>query len=135
MRLIVVGVDGNPPAQEAARRGAELARATGATLHVVCAYAKDQVADLGDAKVSIAEESAKIAATAGAALGLPGEQVTSIAVLGKPAEVLISEAERLGADLIVVGNKRVQGVARALGSIAGHVAQRAECDVFVAHTH
>ena len=31
--------------------------------------------------------------------------------------------------MIVVGNKRVQGAARVLGSIAGDVAKRAPCNV------
>src|SRR5690606_28369663 len=40
------------------------------------------------------------------------------------------------ASLIVVGNKRVQGVAgRVLGSIARDVAAHASCDVYIAHTH
>nr|MDT0666629.1 universal stress protein [Micromonospora sp. DSM 115978] len=54
---------------------------------------------------------------------------------GKPADVLVSVAEELGASIIVVGNKRVQGVARVLGSIAADVAHRAPCDVYIAHTH
>ena len=39
------------------------------------------------------------------------------------------------ADVIVVGNKRVQGVSRILGSIARYVAAHAPCDVYIAHTH
>jgi nucleotide-binding universal stress UspA family protein len=48
---------------------------------------------------------------------------------------LCEEAARLEASVIVVGNKRVQGAARVLGSIAGDVAKRAPCNVFIVHTH
>jgi len=47
----------------------------------------------------------------------------------------VREAESLGADLIVVGNKRVQGLGRILGSIAEDVAHHSTCDVYIAHTH
>ena len=36
--------------------------------------------------------------------------------------------------MIVVGNKRVQGLARVLGSVASAVAQHAPCDVYIAKT-
>lgn len=53
---------------------------------------------------------------------------------GKPADVLVEEAERLGAALIVVGNRRVQGPTRVLGAIATSVAHRAPCDVYIVKT-
>ena len=66
----------------------------------------------------------------------PGLAVTTAALEGKPGEALVRAADKLGAELIVVGNKRVQGVAgRVLGSIARDVASHASCDVYVAHTH
>ena len=51
-----------------------------------------------------------------------------------PASALCDEAERLDASIIVVGNKRVQGISRVLGSIAGGVAKMAPCDVYIVHT-
>ncbi|MFI5429021.1 universal stress protein [Aeromicrobium sp. UC242_57] len=57
------------------------------------------------------------------------------AVQGKPAAALVELAEETGADVIVVGNKRVQGMSRVLGSIAADVTRRAPCDVYIAHTH
>ncbi|MCP3973298.1 MAG: universal stress protein, partial [bacterium] len=38
------------------------------------------------------------------------------------------------ARMIVVGNRRVQGIARVLGSVASDVAKRAPCSVLIAHT-
>ncbi len=139
-KLIIVGVDGNQPAEQAAQIAAELARDTRAGLHIVCAYVRDEVAEIeldgpGTARVSIASESADIAARAAAALGEGIDAVTSAAVQGRPAEALVAEAERLDASLIVIGNKRMQGPGRLLGSIAASVAHHAPCDVYIAHTN
>jgi nucleotide-binding universal stress UspA family protein len=49
--------------------------------------------------------------------------------------VLIEVATDHDAAVIVVGNKRVQGVTRLLGSIATDVAHKAPCDVYIANTH
>ncbi|WP_235737188.1 universal stress protein [Nocardioides alcanivorans] len=139
-KLIIVGVDGNAPAEQAARIAADLARATSSGLHVVCAYGREEVAEIeldgpGTARVSIAEESADIAARTASTLGEGIEHVTSAAIQGRPAEVLVAEAERLEATLIVTGNKRAQGPGRLLGSIAAAVTHHAPCDVYIAHTN
>jgi nucleotide-binding universal stress UspA family protein len=60
--------------------------------------------------------------------------VTSRALAGRPATALVDEAIRLGASLIVVGNRRVQGVGRVLGSVATNVAAHAPCDVYIVKT-
>ena len=44
------------------------------------------------------------------------------------------EAARIDASMIVVGNRRVQGKARVLGSIATDVTRTAPCDVLVVDT-
>ena len=36
--------------------------------------------------------------------------------------------------MIVVGNRRVQGATRVLGSIANDVARQAPCNVLIVHT-
>jgi nucleotide-binding universal stress UspA family protein len=139
MKMIIVGVDGNPPAEEAAAKAAALAHATGAALHVVCAFGREQVAEVeagdGALRISVSAESAAIATEVAARVTLDPERTTSGAVHGRPADALLAEAHRLDADLIVVGNKRVQSVARALGTIASAVAHRAPCDLYVARTH
>ena len=62
------------------------------------------------------------------------EEIDVVEATGKPADVLVQEAERLGASVIVVGNRRVQGPSRVLGAIATAVARNAPCDVYVAKT-
>jgi len=137
--LIIVGVDGSPTAGRAAQVAADLAHATGSRLHVVCAYAHDRVAEFQEGTdhwlLTTAGEADDTARTLTATLVLaPGVDVTSGSAPGKPGDALVEEAERLGATLIVVGNKRVQGLARILGSIAADVARQAPCDVYIAHT-
>jgi nucleotide-binding universal stress UspA family protein len=61
--------------------------------------------------------------------------VTYSAARGKPAEALIKEAERLGDRMIVVGNRRMRGIGRVLGSVANSVAHKASCDVYIANTY
>ncbi|MBD0862864.1 universal stress protein [Gordonia sp. zg691] len=141
MKRIVVGVDGSPEATRAAERAAELAHGLGAELHVVCAYEHLEVERLrqgSEVLVRSTEADAEEKAV-GVAKELQARHQTLVlapyAVEGKPGEVLVRVAEEHDADIIVVGNKRVQGLARVLGSIARDVASRAHCDVFVAHTH
>jgi len=136
--VIIVGVDGNERAERAADRAAQLAQATGASLHVVCAYLRDQSAEItvadGTHSVSVAEESADIAARVAARLSEVVPTVTSAAVQGRPADALLEEADRLDASLIVVGNKRLQSIARVLGSVPAGVAHHANCDVYIVNT-
>ena len=48
--------------------------------------------------------------------------------------MLCAEAVRLDASTIVVGNRRVQGASRLLGSVAVSVLRSAPCDVLIAQT-
>jgi len=63
-----------------------------------------------------------------------GIDATCAAIDEKPAEALLAEAQRLEAELIIVGNRRMQGVSRILGAVANHVAHNAPCDVLVVKT-
>src|SRR5699024_3508583 len=65
----------------------------------------------------------------------PELKIISKGVEGEPGEALVREAEKIDADIIVVGNKRVQGPARILGSIARTVASEANYDLHVVQTH
>lgn len=137
-RTIIVGVDASDSASRAARVAAELARDTGASLRVVCAYAREDVAEVSDGSdhwhVTASATARGTADRVAAELaGIAGD-VTAMAVEGKPVFALTSTAEQLAADLIVVGNRRVQGLSRVLGSVAAAVAQHAPCDVYIAHT-
>lgn len=134
---IITGVDGSVPAQEAAATAARIASALGATLHVVSVFdPSNRSASQSGFEPSLAAD--RIAADSAATLQreFPGLSVVGQGVAGhKPAETLVTLAETLDAALIVVGNKRVKGLGRLLGSLASEVAAKAPCDVYIAHTH
>ena len=136
--VIVVGVDGSESSRLAASRAAELARSMVAQLHIVTAVERATVEEIPDrpgaTQITSGEVAEAIAAEVAAELEgiVPG--VTSTPLHGKPATVLVEEAERLDARLIVVGNRRVQGVGRILGSVASSVAAHAPCDVYIVKT-
>lgn len=136
--IIVVGVDGSETALKAAHTAKDLAVDLGATLHVVSAFDSDrtEVFRSGSDKwiVSDAGEAEKVAKSIADSLRTADFKVTYAAARGKPAEALIKEAERSGARMIVVGNKRMRGIGRVLGSVANSVAHNAPCDVYIAKT-
>jgi nucleotide-binding universal stress UspA family protein len=139
MKTYVIGTDGSETAARAATRAGDLARATGATVHVVCAYSKH----LGPSSVRVGSDefsmtslttAEQLADQQAATFRAQGVEATSAAIDQKPADALIAEAERLEAELIIVGNRRMQGVSRLLGSVANEVAHNAPCDVLVVKT-
>jgi nucleotide-binding universal stress UspA family protein len=135
---IVVGVDSSETALSAARRAARLAEALDVPLHIVTAFedAPVEVVGIGSDTFAVSTDSAARAVAEGVARKVRWDDaaITTTAVEGKPADVLVSEAERVDASLVVVGNRRMQGVARVLGSIANSVSHHAPCDVYIVKT-
>lgn len=134
---IIVGVDESKTARIAAQQAAEIAKAMGRPLHLVMAMKRKTATSVtagGETividELSIAEDflrslKGELAAGSGA---------THAVVVGDAADALVAEAERLQATMIVVGNRRVQGVTRVLGSIPLDVAKAAPCNVYIVHT-
>ena len=135
---VVVGVDGSPTARKAAETARDLATALGATLHVVSAFDSDRsdVFGTGSNKwlVSDADKAEQVARTVADTLG-GNINITYAAAGGRPADALIREANQKEARLIVVGNRRMRGIGRVLGSVANSVAHNAPCDVYIANTY
>lgn len=139
--IVVTGVDGSETATRAAQRAAEVAVAFQASLHIVSAYGPREQRQLADGEggrmvIDLQETAEGYVAEAADTVraDLPDLEVTTAVVNDTPADGLLSEAERLDALLIVVGNKRVQGPTRILGSIARTVAANANCDIYVVNT-
>lgn len=137
---VIVGVDGSDTAYKAASRAAELAVSLDAELVVLSAHitgntevvkigSDTYVLDDAERALSMAEEvAAKL-------LGqFPAAKIRPAAGRGKPGDVLIDEAERSGAQLLVVGNVGIKGLGRVLGSVAWSVVHNAPCDVLVVKT-
>ena len=136
--IIVVGVDGSDTAKRAAEAARDLAAALGASLHVVSAFDSDRTEVFGSGSdqwiVSDADAAEQVSRTGADSLG-SSVAVTYSAARGRPADALIKEAVRREARIIVVGNRRMQGIGRVLGSVANSVAHNAPCDVYIANTY
>jgi nucleotide-binding universal stress UspA family protein len=149
-RSIVVGTDGSSTASEAVRQAAELARLTGAVLHLVCAYNSAQTASTmamtGGAMAGVAVDTAALESElqshanqvldgAVAPDVLEGVKVTRHARVGAASDVLVDVAEEEKADVIVVGNRGMTGAKRfLLGSVPNRVSHSAPCNVLIVHT-
>ncbi|SDW61185.1 Nucleotide-binding universal stress protein, UspA family [Arthrobacter sp. cf158] len=135
---IIVGVDGSVTAKSAADAARDLALSLGAALHVVTAYDDDGTIVFGtgsDHRVASHEANAeKTVQKAAAELSSANLKVTYAAVRGTATQVLLDEARRVEARMIVVGNKGMHGLGRVLGSVASSVAHNAPCDVYIAKT-
>ncbi|HEY1762750.1 MAG TPA: universal stress protein [Acidimicrobiales bacterium] len=137
-KVIVVGADGSPTARRAIEAAAELAAMSEGTLHIVSAYesknisASDLPAEFkhvnpeGEVQ-ALLQELSFVAKN-------KGTEPVLHSVTGAPAEAIISTAERLNADLIVVGNKGMRGARRVLGSVPNSVAHGANCSVAIIDT-
>ena len=138
IKHIIVGGDDSATAAHAARVAADLARRLGAQLHVIMACDDEIVAEVGVGSDQIvinkSDEAAEIARRVADSLRTDGLEVTDGARNGVPHEVLIEEAKHFDDALIVVGNRRMQGPGRLLGSVANSVAHNAPCDVYVVKT-
>lgn len=136
--IIVVGVDESKTSKKAAETARDLASALNASLHVVSAFDKDRtdVVGTGSEKFTVTSYDAAEHVARAVAESLSGEvEVTSSAARGRAADALIQEAIRVKARIIVVGNRRMQGIGRVLGSVANSVAHNAPCDVYIANTY
>lgn len=151
--VILIGVDDSESAHLAAESAASLASALGGELHIVSAsnvnltetYQRVRSQNLPAGQVNAyrdleSKHATKAELTSSLVadkirLLFPDIKIHSKGLSGVPGVALVSEANRIGANIIVVGNRRVQGPARILGSIARAVASEANCDVYIVNTH
>ncbi len=142
---IVVGTDGSDTAKEAVRQATELAKAVGARLNLVSAYAPISEARLREERVEVPQDlqwmvnpREEVDATLEEAAGNvkeSGVPVETFAREGDPADAILDVAEEQKADLIVVGNKGMTGAKRfLLGSVPNKVSLHAPCSVMIIRT-
>jgi nucleotide-binding universal stress UspA family protein len=142
-RTLVVGTDGSPTADRAVEAAAELARSWGSELHIVTAFRSPrsgmgsatgvELVDSG-AGHALAEEGAMAVGQAAIERFGDGIAAEAHAAQGNADDVILATAAEVGADLIVVGSKGMQGARRYLGSVPNSVAHGADCAVLVAKT-
>ena len=142
MKAIVVGTDGSDTAALALREAGDLAKSTGATLHVVSAYEPASGTRVGgDAPERSAwmvgpdfQVDAVLDRAAGA-MHAQGIETEVHARKGDPANALLDVAAEHSADLIVVGNKGMAGTKRFLqGSFPDKISHHAPCSVLIVRT-
>jgi nucleotide-binding universal stress UspA family protein len=148
-RSIVAGTDGSASAQEAVRRAGDLAALAGAKLTIVSAYrpvghaaalamsgaAGGIMLDSADLVEHQRQEAEEALEHAMMTLDATAPNASTVSAPGNPAEVLLAVAAEVDADLIVVGNRGMQGAARfLLGSVPNRVAHHATCSVLIVQT-
>ena len=136
--VIVVGADESLTARRATEAAAELAAMSGGALHIVSAYDEasrlpnDLPAEFKNVGSSSGVEA--LLQTLSFAAKAQGVEPVVHAVIGDPVDAIIATADKVGADLIVVGNKGMKGARRVLGSVPNSIAHRANCSVAIIDT-
>ena len=132
MQKIVVGFDGSEHGRRALERATALAK-TGASLTIVSAAPVTVLVRGGSAINPVdAEERDHALAEAKSIIAGAGVEATFVEGSGDPADIIVQEAEDVGADLIIVGTRGLNVAKRwLLGSISTKVVQHAPCDVLV----
>jgi nucleotide-binding universal stress UspA family protein len=141
---IVVGTDCSSTADRAVRKAADIAKLTGAKLYIVSAFS-DSAATLAATAgggsliasdwpdVAIHDQTARVEAYADR-LRVEGIDTVARVEKGTAAAMLVSVADQVQADLLVVGDRGLKGVRGLLGSVPNRVTHRAQMDVLVVHT-
>jgi nucleotide-binding universal stress UspA family protein len=148
---IVVGTDGSDTATKAVREAVVMARALGATLDIVSAYAPVSAAVKRRAEAHVRsgrmapedvqwalnpQEDIEACLTEAADIAREaGVNVNTYARQGDPADAILDVAQEQDARLVIVGNKGMTGAKRLLmGSVPNNVAHQAPCTVMIVRT-
>jgi nucleotide-binding universal stress UspA family protein len=128
---IAVATDGSDTAQRAVDAAFDMAGRFGAEVLILTAYRAGDAG--GDAWASAsAVHAERVLADAEEAAEARGLAHSSAMLEGDPGEVVVTLAERHGADLVVVGSVGMHR--RMLGSVPNTVTHKAACSVFVVKT-
>jgi nucleotide-binding universal stress UspA family protein len=138
-KTIVVGTDGSRTAYGAVRGATALAQLCSARLHIVTAYRSTDMTVVGPMGAALGGKSeeevpADIEAMVQALrdeITAEGVSVTLHTIAARAADAILDLADQEQADLIVLGNRGVQGSRPYLGSVPVNVLQHAHCAVVV----
>lgn len=140
VKRILVPIDGSRQSREAVRKAAFTARAFGAELTLLCVVDLSKVMSgvqqvntggyVPDAVTEVAEEVLqKMKAQ------IPKDiKVSTVALVGNPANVITEEQEDEGFDLIVMGSRGLGAIKGLfMGSVSQNVLKHARCPVLIVH--
>ena len=137
LNSILVPVDISEPevARPALERAVDLAHSMGGSIHLIyvrslmpVSYKEFLPPHFDEQQQKDCEE--KLAKVAGV-IALPKERVSSVVRLGAVYNEVLKEANRVAADLIVVGSHRPTMSTYLLGSNAATIVRHANCSVLV----
>jgi nucleotide-binding universal stress UspA family protein len=136
MKKILIATDGSQPANEALEVAIDLAKETGASLHVL-SVRPPRIAGRGGAGAPIleveelhgAEHIAHVAAERARAAGV---EATPHAAHGDVVECIATAATAIGAELLVVGSRGLSSLSGAvLGSVSHALVRRSPVPVTI----
>jgi nucleotide-binding universal stress UspA family protein len=140
MQRILVAVDDSDAAQRAAKLCADLASRLGATLTLVYVVqpppmvGDPAIMDLAAVETAEAEFGRKLLDRVAASLNRPGLKLTTQLEHGPAPEAINRTAEKMNADMVAVGSRGRNALARAiLGSVSHALVQTSKKPVLVVH--
>ena len=139
---ILLATDGSEETTLAARTAIDIADKTGSELHIILVglsvsyvgMGPLEIADIpGPAQEELNQEGQRLLNAQARWIEANGGTVAEAHLrIGKPDEEIVSQAEELGAGLIVIGSRGLGGIRCALmGSVSGSVVRHAHCPVLV----
>jgi nucleotide-binding universal stress UspA family protein len=133
--LVPVDLGEVEAAQPAIDKAVELADSSGGSLRLIYVRAIVPVTYMEFMPPAFDEEQQGAAeeklAHVAAGVALPAERVSAVVRLGSVYAEILDEAEKTGADLIVVGSHRPTMATYLLGSNASTIVRHARCSVLV----
>lgn len=134
---VLLATDGSTPARDALDQAAALARAEGATLHVLSVvdegdldlFSSGELTAVDELLRGAAEDAVVDAAERAADAGVDAVRAVRV---GIPHREIVDHAVDVGADVVVVGSHGRRGLSRALlGSVAARVVRGSPVPVLV----
>ncbi|MEQ6918717.1 universal stress protein [Halomonas aquatica] len=142
---ILVPIDGSPHSEKSLTMAAQLARSTGATLHLmtVVEFPPDNLGlflggtpepfteeDREKLAADMKQDGHKVLEQAHAKVDLSGIEVKDVLRQGQAASLITEEAEALGVDAIIMGSRGVSDMhGMVFGSVSHKVSHTAACTV------
>jgi nucleotide-binding universal stress UspA family protein len=143
-RSMLVATDGSVTANRAVERAASLAARIGSRVDLVTAYqplrglrvaGAGSNPELAEWRLTPDSKADAVLEEACTTMRLAGVDATPHARRGDPADAILTLAEELGTDLVVVGNRGLSSARRyLLGNVPDKVSHHAPCSVLIVNT-